>query len=341
MKAVDFFCGAGGLTRGLSDSGFDVIAGIDVDENCKTTYENNNPKSKFLQEDIREMDIKDLKKLTGVSSFKKALFAACAPCQPFSQHLKEVGSKHDGTLLGDFGRLIEEGEPKYVLIENVQGITKVKGFSAFKRFIKLLDSMNYRHNYGVLNAKHFGVPQNRRRFILIASKFKDIKLPDKEYGEEEGLIPFKTVRDAISQFPVLRQGKEHSEVLNHKAASITEMNINRLKSTPKNGGDRRSWPEHLRLKCHLDDYEGHTDVYGRMRWNAPAPTLTARCHSISNGRYGHPTQNRAISLREAAALQSFPDNYEFHGSMRHIAQQIGNAVPVLLAKKLGEHILNS
>jgi DNA (cytosine-5)-methyltransferase 1 len=164
-----------------------------------------------------------------------------------------------------------------------------------------------------------------------------LALPSPKYGDSH--IPFKTVRDAISHFPAIAAGSAHPLIKNHVAASITSINLNRLKNTPINGGDRRSWPPNLYLECHKKDYNGHTDVYGRMYWDRPAPALTARCHSISNGRYGHPCQDRAISLREAAALQSFPDRYTFFGSNKHVAMQIGNAVPIILAEALGRQIV--
>lgn len=337
MTAFDFFCGAGGLTRGLSDAGVNVIAGFDRDERYRTTYEHNNRGVKFVATDIRDVTLQTLKKLARTRSFKDILFAGCAPCQPFSQQHKGENRVRDATLLGEFGRLVETAKPGQILIENVPGIAKVPGFSTFRRFLRLLEDNNYKFAFGILDAKHFGVAQNRRRLVLIAGLGTHVSLPEPKYGT--GLRPFKTVRQTISHFPPLKAGESHPEIPNHVAASITPLNIERLRHTPHDGGDRRSWPERLRLECHNGDYHGHTDVYGRMALDSPAPTLTGRCHSISNGRYGHPRQDRAISLREAAALQSFPDGYRFFGSNKHIALQIGNAVPVRLAEELGRHLL--
>ena len=174
--------------------------------------------------------------------------------------------------------------------------------------------------------------------MLIATRGVSASLPKSRHGTD--LRPYKTVRSAISHFPPLKAGERHTEVPNHVAASISPLNLERLRYTPHDGGDRRQWPARLHLECHSGDYDGHTDVYGRMAWDSPAPTLTGRCHSISNGRYGHPTQDRAISLREAAAIQSFPDGYAFFGTNKGIAQQIGNAVPVRFAKELGRHFLH-
>jgi DNA (cytosine-5)-methyltransferase 1 len=337
MKAFDFFCGAGGLTRGLLDAGIHVVAGFDNDERCKNTYRHNNADVKFIVKDIRDITIAELKRVGRVNSFKDILFAGCAPCQPFSSQRKGGKQIRDATLLSAFGHLVEEAKPGWVLMENVPGIARVAGNSTFRRFVGLLKSNKYNVCYAVLDAKSYGVPQNRRRIVLIAARDAMPSLPKPKYGPS--LRPFKTTQNAIAHFPVLRAGEYHSNIPNHVAAAITAKNIERLMHTPRDGGDRRSWPEDLRLTCHTKDYGGHTDVYGRMAWNAPAPTLTGRCRSISNGRYGHPEQDRAISLREAAALQSFPDGYVFFGSNTHIGLQIGNAVPVKLAEELGKHIL--
>jgi len=335
MKAFDFFCGAGGLTHGLLDVGIKVVAGFDCDDRHRSTYEHNNG-ARFVHADIREMGLDDLVVKGKRGRFDDVLFAGCAPCQPFSQQRKGEQRRRDATLLNEFGRLVEAALPGQVLIENVPGIARVRGFSAFRRFLRMLEGNGYMYAFDVLDAKHYGVPQNRRRLVLIAMRGAQPSMPVARYGN--GARPFNTVRDAIAHFRPILAGESDPETPNHSTASITPVNIERLRHTPHDGGDRRSWPNRLRLRCHRGDYDGYTDVYGRMAWDRPAPTLTGRCHSISNGRYGHPTQDRAISLREAAALQSFPDGYVFFGSNKHIALQIGNAVPVRLAAQLGKHI---
>ena len=337
MKAFDFFCGAGGLTRGLRDAGIEVVAGIDNDDRCRSTYQYNNPQTAFLHSDIKAIDRNSLP-LKGLSGRREeVLFAGCAPCQPFSQHRKGSRKGRDATLLKEFGRLVEDVLPDYVLIENVPGIARVPGFSTFRRFLQMLNTHGYQYSYDVLDAKSYGVPQNRRRLVLLANRDRKPSLPDPTHGGQ--FHPVRTVREAIAHLPAIGPGERHPEIFNHVAASMTALNRERLHKTPHNGGDRRSWPEHLRLNCHIGHDKGHTDVYGRMSWDSPAPALTGRCHSISNGRYGHPKQDRAISLREAAALQSFPDDYRFFGSSKAIAMQIGNAVPVRLAEQLGRHIM--
>ena len=333
MKALDFFCGAGGMTRGLLDAGIDVVAGYDNDNHCESTYRHNNKGVAFYLADIRDLEVQDL----NMENEGVWLFAACAPCQPFSTQRKAGGSVSDATLLAELGRLVEAARPAVVLIENVPGMARVPGFSTFRRFLKTLTESGYRYVYGVLDAKHYGVPQTRRRLVLLASQKGKPCLPMATHGR--GRQRVRTVREAIGHLPAIGAGQSHKKVANHVAASIAEQNLTRLRNTPVDGGDRRSWPEELTLTCHKGT-KGYTDVYGRMAWDRPAPTLTGKCNSISNGRYGHPEQNRAISLREAAAIQTFPDDYEFEGLSSHVAKQIGNAVPVAFASTLGRHILS-
>jgi DNA (cytosine-5)-methyltransferase 1 len=345
MRAIDFFCGAGGLTRGLLNVGIEVVAGFDANPRCKETYERNNRPARFYEQDICDVSTPAIWKLLGSRRTSDLLIAGCAPCQPFSKQRKRSSSvckvtgavaDPDATLLGAFARLVEELQPGQVLIENVPGIAKVKGLSTYRRFLRMLRSNSYHIAEGVLDAKHYGVPQTRRRYVVIAIRNREASLPDRQFGQ--GLGSVSTVRTAIEHFPPIVAGESHSLIPNHVAAVISEKNLARIRSTPHNGGDRRSWPPELELDCHKGDYEGHTDVYGRMNWDQPAPTLTGRCNSLSNGRYGHPSQDRAISLREAASLQSFPDSYIFHGLNQQIARQIGNAVPVRFAEALGRHL---
>jgi DNA (cytosine-5)-methyltransferase 1 len=347
MRAIDCFCGAGGLTRGFLDAGIEVVAGFDIDERCKETYERNNRPARFYQQDLCSMSPSTVWGAVATRRTTDLLLAGCAPCQPFSQHknCKRADSgtdSHDTNgqprLLGAFARLVEMVRPGQVLIENVPGLTRVRGFSTYRRFVRMLTSLGYDISEGVLDAKDFGVPQTRRRYVLIAIRGKSATLPEPLFGPR--LANYSTVKDAISHFPPIQAGERHPFVPNHEAAIVSEINLKRLSHTPHDGGDRRAWPPELILDCHKGDHDGHTDVYGRMCWDRPAPTLTGKCHSISNGRYGHPSQNRAISLREAASLQTFPDSYIFYGPKQHIARMIGNAVPVRFGEVLGRHILS-
>lgn len=338
MIAFDFFCGGGGLSKGLEQAGIQVIAGFDIIESYRETYETNH-QARFICEDVRNINVRTLIELyPGIKRNKQnLLLAGCAPCQPFSNQQKNPDSHNDRTLLDSFGRIVNEVKPGFVLLENVPGI-KTKGADVFERFLSVLKENKYYIRYGVLNAKYFGVPQNRKRFILIASKYIQPEFPLATHGPK--LQPFVTVRDVIGQYPPIAAGEEYNEIPNHRAASVSDLNLERLVNTPHSGGSRLDWPQKLFLDCHNGSYKGHTDVYGRMNWEKVAPTLTARCCCISNGRYGHPEQNRAISLREAAKLQSFDDNYIFSGSLQSISRQIGNAVPVKMARVLGECILD-
>jgi DNA (cytosine-5)-methyltransferase 1 len=338
LLAVDFFCGAGGLTRGLLDAGINVILGLDNAESCRKTYEANNPEARFLVRDIRHCSVADLATELGDVPSDSLLFAACAPCQPFSKQRTNSRSQHQRTLLLEFVRFVATFEPEFVLVENVPGIARAKGSSTYRRFVSKLNQMRYKIDAKDIDAKDYGVPQTRRRHVLLASKSNSIRIPEPVHGP--GLLPYRTVRDTIVHYPAIGAGKVHAAVPNHRASQLSETNLLRMSKTPHNGGNRRDWPAELVLECHKGDYEGHTDVYGRMWWDRPAPALTCKCHSLSNGRYGHPEQDRAISLREAAALQSFPDDYVFYGTSKaSIGNQIGNAVPVKLAEALGKAIL--
>ena len=345
MIAFDFFCGAGGLSKGLSLAGIEVLAGIDNNTLCQDTYNKNNYPSRFIQADMREYTPQDL--ITAFPLLREIdsnnlLLAGCAPCQPFSKANKSSTHSSDATLLSQFGRFVEFFLPGQVMIENVPGIAKVKGNSTFKRFIRLLKDKDYSVIYKPINAKFFGVPQNRVRLLVLATRGVSAAFPPATHAinPKNGQKRLVTVRDTIAHFPPLSAGQGDTEIPNHVAANLSLLNLTRLRFTPHDGGGRQDWPEHLLLPCHTNGHTGHTDVYGRMFWDKPSPTLTCKCQSISNGRYAHPEQDRAISLREAAALQTFPDDYIFYGSNTSIASQIGNAVPVLLGKIIGTYFLH-
>lgn len=332
--AIDFFCGAGGLTRGLIDAGIEVIFGIDNDVSVKDTYEKNN-KIPFICKDLNEFSIEELKNLISEHTRERQdyylLFAGCAPCQPFSQLNKSGKTKSDERLLLKFAEFIDHFKPDFVFSENVPQIRKRE--HVFNKFITILDKNNYNPDYAIVDAKYYGVPQSRKRLVLIAAKNKIINLP-----ESPNIV--KTVREAIDKLPQIEAGERCKKINNHQAAILKDKNIERIKLTPKDGGDHRSWPDKLKLPCHKK-LKGFTDVYGRMFWDKPAPTLTTKCISYSNGRYGHPEQDRAISLREAACIQSFPDDYIFYGNQVTIAKHIGNAVPPALAQFFGEYFLET
>lgn len=333
MKAVDLFCGAGGLTFGLRKAGWDVAAGIDVDECVGETYRRNNPGSRFVAADIRTVTPEDVLSLAGRIQRRDLLLAGCAPCQPFSKQnrRKEFRGNRDATLLRDFARLVRDVGPGLVLMENVPGVEAVRGFSSFRRFLRTLQDCGYEYRCEVLNARDFGVPQHRRRLVVLAVKHAEAQLP----ASGLRLRHEATVRQAIEDLPAVEAGERHPSLPNHEASPLSTRNLERIRATPSDGGGRKDWPSHLILDCHKRAGKGFNDVYGRMWWDRTAPTLTSKCNSLSNGRFGHPEQHRAITLREAAALQTFPDDYVFYGFRSHIARWIGNAVPVSFGQALG------
>jgi DNA (cytosine-5)-methyltransferase 1 len=337
MIAIDFFCGGGGLTKGLANAGIKILGGYDICQNYKTTYETNN-KCKFLCKDVRALDkpviYSDFPEIAGNED--NLLLSGCAPCQPFSSQRRSNKEHIDVSLLEEFGRIVDIVKPAHIIVENVPGL-RGKGEKVLRLFIEVLSRNDYFYAFRVVNAKDYGVPQNRNRLVIIASRFFLPIIPKGSHGPEK--LPYTTVREAIGSYPHLEAGTSCDTLPNHAASLLSEINMERIMATPASGGDRRSWPDYLILKCHKKGYSGHTDVYGRMAWDKVSPTLTAKCYSLSNGRYGHPEQNRAISLREAAAIQSFEDDYIFYGNTMSIGRQIGNAVPVKLAEALARYIV--
>jgi DNA (cytosine-5)-methyltransferase 1 len=336
IYAIDFFCSAGGVTYGFKQAGINVLGGIDIDKSCKITYEKNN-NAKFLLADVSNLPKKEVGKYFKIRRNQRNLiFVGCSPCQYYT-NLKTDKSKSKSSrlLLEDFQDFVEYYKPGFVFIENVPGL-KTNGYSPLGKFKKFLQENRYVYCDGLLNAKYYGVPQNRIRYVLLATRLNsNISLP------KENRINIKTVREAIGDmifFPKIDAGYKDNSDFMHSSAGLSGLNLMRIRNTPKNGGDRRSWaniPE-LQLECYKN-HSGHYDVYGRMKWEKPSPTITTRFCSFSNGRYGHPEQDRAISLREGATLQSFPLDYIFYNySQGTIAKMIGNAVPPLLAKKIGK-----
>jgi DNA (cytosine-5)-methyltransferase 1 len=341
IVAFDLFCGCGGVTHGLSRAGIRVAVGVDINPDCRMTYKLNNPGSKFIASDLRKVTGRDLLNAWGKETKGEHLMlAACAPCQPFSPSRQTEVRTSERTILQEVGRLVRDLRPDFLFLENVPGMARVNGFSSFRRLLHTMDSMNYRTIFKILDAQSYGVPQTRKRLVLLASRGVSICWPEATHGADPGLKPVRTVRDAICKFPALRAGDMHPTIPNHITASIAEHNINRLRATPPNGGSRADWPRELTLACH-ETHSGHGDVYGRLNWDRPAPTLTTKCTSISNGRYGHPEQDRAISVREAAALQSFDDSYVFYGNLQETTRQVGNSVPPIVAEQFGRACLNA
>ena len=339
VQVVDLFCGVGGLTRGLLDAGLEVVGGFDIDETCRYTYETNN-KIVFHKENIREMTGEEI--LACYDKDCTKILVGCAPCQPFSnmsfKRFKKKSIEEDDKydLLLEFGRMIEKVQPVIVSMENVPQIRKME---IFPKFIELLKRNGYSISHNdegqVVYCPDYGIPQNRRRFVLLASKLGPIELLPPTH-KKEGV----TVRKFIEHLPPVEAGEQCPTDKMHRTAKLSEINLKRIKAS-KQGGTWKDWPEELRCKCHRKESgQTYTSVYGRMRWDAIGPTMTTQFHCYGTGRYGHPEQNRALTLREGALLQTFPADYDFIDPsvdfvMRDIARHIGNAVPVRLGEVIG------
>ncbi len=341
ISAVDLFCGAGGLTYGLSKAGIQVKAGIDIDEQARYAYEKNNPEAKFYNWDLTGDHHSDVAELFETGQYR--LLAGCAPCQPFSKlTIKEKRLHNDWDLLIHFGRYIEKILPEFVTMENVPGLAS-RGKAVFNQFLAILTKNEYHVDYKIINCREYGVPQSRERLVLLASRLGKISVPDGTYRNAQ---QWKTVRRAIENLPPLKAGEEDPTDRLHCAPTLSPLNLERMRMTKSDGGTRRDWPDNLVLDCHKK-VSGHSYScnYGRMWWDKPAPTMTTHCTGIGNGRFGHPEQDRSITLREAMLLQSFPRDYEFCSKQEipnrtAIQRMVGNAVPPKLAETLGGAIMS-
>ena len=337
MQAIDFFCGCGGTSAGLRRAGVEILAGIDCDPDAGSTFRKNFPNAQFFLEDIRKFQPYNLAPILDRDRSLPLIFSACAPCQPFTKQKTSKRIEDDrSVLLDEFHRFVLVFRPDYIFLENVPGFQKTETkIGPLGRFLRLLQDLGYRFDLKEPEARAYGVPQVRKRLVLIASQLGDIKVPAPTHGPGTGNPRYECVWKWIGNLPKIRAGESHAQVKNHRAAVLSKKNLERIAATPEGGG-RLDWPENLQLKCH-DGHSGHTDVYGRLNKYKPAAALSTRCISYSNGRYGHPTQDRAISVREAARLQTFDDSFEFDGNLNSMARQIGNAVPVLLAEVFARH----
>jgi len=342
LKAVDFFCGAGGMTYGLNLAGIKVLAGIDIDEECKETYELNNPHSGFIHADINKLPEPDFQERTGIGRNDKSMvFIGCSPCQYWTRiNTQKTKATETKNLLKEFRRYVEYFKPGFVVIENVPGLSKRKEESNLADFLGYLETNGYAYSYSIINANHYGVPQKRKRFILIASRvLESIKIPE---PKKDLTLVLKNFIGVKNGFPKIEAGHTDDSDFQHTTAKLSEKNILRLKKTLLDGGNRWAWKDDSYLQ--INAYKGKDyifrDVYGRMFWDKPAPTITTKFIRTSSGRFSHPEENRGLSLREGAVLQTFPESYVFRGSnMDSIAKQIGNAVPPELARRIGEALV--
>lgn len=334
--AVDLFCGCGGLSLGMRRAGIDVLAGIDMDASMKDTYELNNPGSRFLPYDIRDVTKETILEIFDGHDGPRIL-AGCAPCRPFSSINREGGKKHmDYGLLDYFTDLIIGVKPDAVIMENVPGLYST-GREVFSRFLAALGKVGLNSSFEPqLDMADYGIPQHRKRLILVASRGEP-RLPRRSHGAgtKKGYV---TVRAAIGYLPEIAAGYRENNVRRHSCKSLAEVNLKRIHLTPHDGGSRKDVPADLWIPAHLK-HRGHGDTYGRMRWDEPAPTLTCKCMSVTNGRFAHPDQDRGISMREAALLQGFPRTYKLPDNFEVAQRCIGNAFPPLMAEKVARSLL--
>ena len=335
IDVVDFFAGCGGTSEGFRQAGLNILGGLDIDSDAEATYSANFPKAKFIRGDVCKMETDVLTDLLSQRN-KPLMFAGCAPCQPFSrQNKSSTRSDPRKKLLLEFLRFIEAWLPEYIFVENVPGLQRIERGGALAIFKKSIGRLGYAFEVQIVPALWYGVPQTRERLVLMASRAGAVKFPQATHDFSKA----SCVQDWINGLNPLKAGERDDVDPSHQAAVLSQLNIRRIRATPEGGG-RESWPEELVLPCHAG-HRGHTDVYGRLAWGKPASGLTTRCVSYSNGRFGHPEQDRALSAREAACLQTFPRDYQFNGSLTSKARQIGNAVPPLMAKAFGQAFLTS
>lgn len=335
IKAVDLFCGVGGLTHGLIRGGVNVVAGVDLDGICRYPYEANNAPAVFLEQDVKDLTGSSVSNLLSKARF--TLLAGCAPCQPFSTYSRS-GREHRGNsdweLVASFGRLVREVRPHFVTMENVPQVAQ---HSVFQEFLNSLEG--YHVMWSTIDCSRLGIPQTRKRLVLLASRLGAEAL---SMASSNGRAA--TVRDTISYLHPLAAGEMDNSDPLHVACKLSKLNLKRIKAS-RPGGTWRDWKPSLRAACHRKS-TGDTfpSVYGRMEWDKPAPTITTQCFGYGNGRFGHPEQHRAITLREAAMLQTFPQGYIFakkgeRVKISSLGRLIGNAVPVRLGEIIAEIFL--
>jgi DNA (cytosine-5)-methyltransferase 1 len=332
---VDLFCGAGGLSQGFLLEGFRVVGGIDLDADCRFPYEANNH-APFVQGDVRDVSSTDL--IAMYSGNSPRVLAGCAPCQPFSSYTQgKLPSKDEKWgLLYAFRRLVVETKPDVVTMENV---VRIQVHEVFRDFIGALDSLGYHVSVVEVFCPCYGIPQTRKRLVVLGSLLAPINLIPPTHSRNT----YVTVRDTIGDLPLLSAGQADEMDDLHRASSLSAMNLQRIRASVP-GGTWRDWDPALRANCHSrESGESYRDVYGRMEWDKPSPTITTECFGYGSGRFGHPVQDRAISLREAALLQTFPPDYRFVEPGKRVetstvGRLIGNAVPVGLARVIARSI---
>lgn len=341
IDVIDFFSGCGGMSLGFSVLSqrykfFDLKGGVDINNIALGAYEKNF-NAPTINQDIRELctneKIKEIKQKFKIDSSKKPLIViGCAPCQGFTAHRKKNWHKEDSrnTLVGYFADIASRFDPDFIVMENVPEILGKKYWAHYEEARDILSSKGYNIKQTIYNSASFGVPQARYRAIIIASKH-NFSLPLPIFKEED----FKTVRDAIGSLPIVKAGEVSSVDNYHRSANHKGSTIDTIKQIPIDGGSR---PSGIGPNC-LDKVKGFSDVYGRLSWDKPSITLTQYSRNPASGRFTHPEQNRGLTIREAARIQSFPDSFHFNGSLDNNFKQIGEAVPPALSTAIATQIL--
>ncbi len=328
-SVVDLFCGAGGLAHGFKLERFNIAAGVDVEAACRFPFEHNN-ESVFHEQDVRKLSARKLTAMYPKSGPR--VLVGCAPCQPFSTY-NQKNTDGQWSLVDKFASLITETKPDVVSMENVPRLTEFGGGSLYRRFVKKLEGAGYFVTKQIVFLPDYGLAQRRTRLVVLASLHGEWNLEKARFSESN----YKTVREVIEVMPALSAGDRHPTDRLHCTSSLSALNFRRLQAS-KPGGTWRDWEDDLRAECHhRTSGKGYGAVYGRMEWDSPSPTITTQFYGFGSGRFGHPSQDRALSLREGAMLQSFPRSYGFVSeddriNMRTIGRLIGNAVPVKLGR---------
>lgn len=333
LTAIDLYSGSGAVTQALKDAGFRVLAAVDFDEVACKTYRANHPRVKLVETDITSLTAETLAKVASIPNTID-LLVVCAPCQPFSSQTKNKGNDPRARLILESTRFIRAFSPEMVFFENVPGLANSPLVEELRGE---LENIGYQLSAPMIhNAADFGVPQRRARCLMVAAKGNNAIAAFSNANSSTRVVR-RTVRETIGKLPMLSNGEVDPADPLHFAAKHSILAIERLKHIPADGGSRKSLPAHLTLKCHTDPNK-FSDVYGRLKWDDVAPTLTTGCTDVTKGRFAHPVANRALSLREAALLQTFPNRYKFVGNKTQIARQIGNAVPVRMMKHLAKSL---